>query len=159
MDTKRVNKSFMALSRSDSGLTLVNSDSLVRKNEQQQLEIETKSKKIVELEDIVYNLEDVIVKCKSFKFLHAYRNHVICVYRKCDTIRKGKTRAGKERERERERESSPDSLSEILPVESKKFTCFNGLWNKKHVTNIQAKILDCVHTMPAYFENGEKFDG
>ena len=73
MDAKRVNKSFMALSRSDSGLTLVNSDSLVRKNEQQQLEIETKSKKIVELEDIVYNLEDVIVKCKSLKLLHRIR--------------------------------------------------------------------------------------
>ena len=73
MDTKRVNKSFMALSRSDSGLTLINSDSLVRKNEQQQLEIETQSKKIVELEDIVDNLEDVIVKCKSFnRNTHSY---------------------------------------------------------------------------------------
>ena len=69
MEVKRVNKSFMALSRSDSGLKLVNSDSLIRKNEQQQLEIEIQSKKIVQLEDIVYNLEDVIVKCKSFHSL------------------------------------------------------------------------------------------
>eukprot|EP00112_Aurelia_sp_Birch-Aquarium-sp1_P011398 Seg2397.5 transcript_id=Seg2397.5/GoldUCD/mRNA.D3Y31 product="hypothetical protein" protein_id=Seg2397.5/GoldUCD/D3Y31 len=53
------------LSRSDSGLTLVHSDPLARKNEQQQLEIKTQSKKIVELEDIVDNLEDVIVKYKK----------------------------------------------------------------------------------------------
>eukprot|EP00112_Aurelia_sp_Birch-Aquarium-sp1_P011395 Seg2397.2 transcript_id=Seg2397.2/GoldUCD/mRNA.D3Y31 product="hypothetical protein" protein_id=Seg2397.2/GoldUCD/D3Y31 len=65
MDAKSANKSFMALSGSDSGLTLANSDSLARQNEQQQLEIKTQSKKIVELEDIVENLEDVIVKYKK----------------------------------------------------------------------------------------------
>ena len=71
METKGGNKSFTALSQSDSGLKLANSDSLARKNEQQQLEIETQSKKIVELEDIVDNLEDVIIKCKSLPSFNA----------------------------------------------------------------------------------------
>eukprot|EP00112_Aurelia_sp_Birch-Aquarium-sp1_P022428 Seg6319.3 transcript_id=Seg6319.3/GoldUCD/mRNA.D3Y31 product="hypothetical protein" protein_id=Seg6319.3/GoldUCD/D3Y31 len=45
MDAKSANKSFMALSGSDSGLTLANFDSLARQNEQQQLEIKTQNKK------------------------------------------------------------------------------------------------------------------
>ena len=47
---------------------------------------------------------------------------------------------------------------------------FGGLWNTKHLADIQNQNvlmlffhlkahLDCVHTMPAHFENGEQFDG
>ena len=51
--------------------------------------------------------------------------------------------------------------------ESKKFTRLEGceiksMWPifKIKVLIYQSKAnLDCVHTMPAHFENGEKFDG
>ena len=54
-------------------------------------------------------------------------------------------------------------------VGQNKVYAFGGLWNKNYVTDIQTLSvdliyqskanLDCVHTMPAHFENGEKFDG
>ena len=58
--------SFLSLRGSDSGLTLINTDALVRKNEQQERQIERKNKMIGDLEDRIVDLEEIAQTCKYF---------------------------------------------------------------------------------------------
>ena len=64
MDETRERTSFLSLRGSDSGLTLINTDALVRKSEQQERQIERKNKLIDELEDRIEDLEDIAETCK-----------------------------------------------------------------------------------------------
>ncbi len=56
--------SFLSLQGTDSGVTLVTTDSLVRKNGQLRKEVQEKTEKIEDLEETVGDLQDIINKCE-----------------------------------------------------------------------------------------------
>ena len=64
MEETRERTSFLSLLGSDSGLTLVNTDALVRKSEQQKRQIERKDKAIEELEERIEYLLEVVETCE-----------------------------------------------------------------------------------------------
>ena len=58
--------SFLSLRGSDSGLTLVNTDALIRKCDQQDRLIERKNKQITELEEKIEKLQEIEETCELF---------------------------------------------------------------------------------------------
>ena len=63
MDESIPSRSFISLSNSDSGLTLLKADSLVRKVAEQEEELKRKDERINDLEEQVIDLQDIIEKC------------------------------------------------------------------------------------------------
>ena len=66
MEEKLESSSFLSLLGADSGLTLINTDALVRKTELQQRKLQCKDKEIEELKERLEHLEDVVEKCKLY---------------------------------------------------------------------------------------------
>ena len=66
MDEASEQPSFLSLRGSDSGLTLVNTDTLIRKCDQQDRLIEQKNKHITELEEKIEELQDMEETCELF---------------------------------------------------------------------------------------------
>ncbi len=64
MEDKLLTTSFLSLQGTDSGVTLVTTDSLVRKNGQLRKEVQEKTEKIEDLEETVGDLQDIINKCE-----------------------------------------------------------------------------------------------
>ncbi|XP_065063397.1 myosin heavy chain, cardiac muscle isoform-like [Rhopilema esculentum] len=65
MEEKLESSSFLSLLGADSGLTLINTDALVRKTELQQRKLQCKDKEIEELKERLEHLEDVVEKYAS----------------------------------------------------------------------------------------------
>ncbi|XP_065063305.1 myosin heavy chain, cardiac muscle isoform-like [Rhopilema esculentum] len=65
MEEKLESSSFLSLLGADSGLTLINTDALVRKTELQQQKLQCKDKEIEELKERLEHLEDVVEKDSS----------------------------------------------------------------------------------------------
>ena len=64
MEEKQESCSFQGLIEADSGLTLINADALIRETELQERQLNTKDKKIEELNVRLEHLEDIVQKCK-----------------------------------------------------------------------------------------------
>eukprot|EP00795_Rhopilema_esculentum_P008070 gene8070-13985_t len=65
MEEKLESSSFLSLLGADSGLTLINTDALVRKTELQQRKLQCKDKEIEELQERLEHLENVVEKYAS----------------------------------------------------------------------------------------------
>ncbi|XP_065063306.1 myosin-2 heavy chain-like [Rhopilema esculentum] len=65
MEEKLESSSFLSLLGADSGLTLINTDALVRKTELQQRKLQCKEQEIEELKERLEHLEDVVEKYAS----------------------------------------------------------------------------------------------
>ena len=74
--------SFLSLRGSDSGLTLVNTDALVRKCDQQDRLIESKKEKIANVKEKIEELQDMVETCEYRQvilFVNHFMNYPIVV--------------------------------------------------------------------------------